>query len=84
MGVFWQLKRFTMGIGARARLTHITCFLLAVALSFTLSGCRGSNVSTAAPSEIPNTQDSTERRPEGPFDCVPSESGEGWDCEEVD
>ena len=73
-----------MGVGKRASFTRITCVLLAVALSFTLSGCRGDDVSAAAPSGVPNTPDSTDRRPEGPFDCVPNESGDDWDCEEVD
>lgn len=72
-----------MGIDERPLLTRMTCLLLAVVLGFTMAGCRGDNASAAAPSGAPNTPDGIDRRPEGPFDCLPNESGDGWDCEEV-
>ncbi len=73
-----------MGVLRPARINQFMCLLLAFAIGFLLAACGGGDGSAAAPSGIPNTPDSAERRPEGPFDCVPNEAEDGWDCEEIE
>ncbi|MCY4198400.1 MAG: hypothetical protein OXF31_01040 [Gammaproteobacteria bacterium] len=60
----------------------ITFWLPVLIVVLALAGCRGDNPSAAAPSDVPDTQDSAGPLAKGRYDCVPSSEGDGWECSE--